>query len=68
MIRNISWEIITLEPNGNISPCDKYVGDKDSIYGSLLDTDLADLLAHSSHNQQAIKEEKAATEKMRHCE
>lgn len=65
---NCSQEIITLEPNGNISPCDKYVGDKDSIYGSLLDTDLADLLAHSSHNQQAIKEEKAATEKMRHCE
>lgn len=65
---NCSQEIITLEPNGDISPCDKYVGDKNSIYGSLLDTDLADLLAHSSHNQQAINEEKTATEKMHHCE
>lgn len=64
---NCSQEIITLEPNGDVSPCDKYVGDKNSIYGSLLHTDLADLLAHSSHNQQAINEEKAATEKMRHC-
>ncbi|WP_145932245.1 darobactin maturation radical SAM/SPASM protein DarE [Yersinia bercovieri] len=64
---NCSQEIITLEPNGDISPCDKYVGDKDSIYGSLLDTDLADLLAYSSHNQQAINEEIEATEKMRHC-
>ncbi|EOU3061712.1 TPA: darobactin maturation radical SAM/SPASM protein DarE [Yersinia enterocolitica] len=65
---NCSQEIITLEPNGDISPCDKYVGDKDSIYGSLLNTDLADLLAHSSHNQQAINEEKTATKKMQHCE
>ena len=64
---NCSQEIITLEPNGDVSPCDKYVGDKNSIYGSLLDTDLADLLAHSSHNQQAINEEKAATQKMHHC-
>lgn len=65
---NCSQEIITLEPNGDVSPCDKYVGDVGSIYGSLLDTDLADLLASSSHNQQAISEEKEATEKMRHCE
>ncbi|MBS0054992.1 darobactin maturation radical SAM/SPASM protein DarE [Yersinia sp. Marseille-Q3913] len=65
---NCSQEIITLEPNGDISPCDKYVGDKDSIYGSLLHTDLADLLAYSSHNQQAINEENEATEKMRHCQ
>ncbi|CNH02324.1 putative heme-binding protein [Yersinia aldovae] len=64
---NCSQEVITLEPNGNVSPCDKYVGDIDSIYGSLLDTDLADLLAYSSHNQHAISEEIAATEKMRHC-
>ncbi|CNK20373.1 darobactin maturation radical SAM/SPASM protein DarE [Yersinia vastinensis] len=65
---NCSQEIITLEPNGDVSPCDKYVGDKDSIYGSLLHTDLADLLAHSSHNQQAINEEKEATIKMHHCQ
>ncbi|CFR05406.1 putative heme-binding protein [Yersinia frederiksenii] len=64
---NCSQEIITLEPNGNVSPCDKYVGDKNSIYGSLLSTDLADLLAHSTHNQQAINEENEATKKMHHC-
>uniref|UniRef100_UPI001F4689A8 SPASM domain-containing protein n=1 Tax=Yersinia thracica TaxID=2890319 RepID=UPI001F4689A8 len=65
---NCSQEIITLEPNGDVSPCDKYVGDVNSIYGSLLDTDLADLLSSSLHNQQAINEEREATKKMRHCE
>ncbi|CNH84178.1 putative heme-binding protein [Yersinia massiliensis] len=65
---NCSQEIITLEPNGDVSPCDKYVGDANSIYGSLLYDDLADLLAFSSHNRQAINEEITATEKMSHCE
>ncbi|MDA5543695.1 darobactin maturation radical SAM/SPASM protein DarE [Yersinia rochesterensis] len=65
---NCSQEIITLEPNGDVSPCDKYRDDANSIYGSILNTDLADLLANSLHNQQAISEEKEATEKMRHCE
>lgn len=65
---NCSQEIITLEPNGDVSPCDKYRGDADSIYGSLLKTDLAELLTKSSHNQQAIDEEVAATIKMQHCE
>lgn len=65
---NCSQEIITLEPNGDVSPCDKYRGDAGSIYGSLLNTDLAGLLTKSSHNQQAIDEEAAATRKMQHCE
>ncbi|EKN3356855.1 TPA: darobactin maturation radical SAM/SPASM protein DarE [Yersinia enterocolitica] len=65
---NCSQEIITLEPNGDVSPCDKYRSDNNSIYGSILNTDLAELLANSSHNQQAINEEKTATEKMQHCE
>lgn len=64
---NCSQEIITLEPNGDISPCDKYRGDANSIYGSILNIELADLLANSSHNQQAVIEEIEATKKMHHC-
>lgn len=64
---NCSQEVITLEPNGDVSPCDKYVGDPGSIYGSLLSNDLADLLSNSSHNQTAVAEEDAAMEKMSKC-
>ncbi|WP_413735640.1 darobactin maturation radical SAM/SPASM protein DarE [Sodalis sp. RH21] len=64
---NCSQEVITLEPNGDVSPCDKYVGDAGGRYGSLLSTDLAQLLARSRHNRLALAEEKAAAEKMRDC-
>ncbi|MCF7513282.1 darobactin maturation radical SAM/SPASM protein DarE [Pseudoalteromonas sp. L23] len=65
---NCSQEIITVEPNGDVSPCDKYVGDIGSIYGSLLNSDLATLLEKSNHNQASVKEEIDATDRMRECE
>lgn len=64
---NCSQEVITLEPNGDVSPCDKYVGDAGSHYGSLMKTDLAELLAYSVHNQAARREEQEAFNKMRQC-
>jgi len=64
---NCSQEVITLEPNGDVTPCDKYVGDAGSYYGSLMKTDLAELLAYSAHNQTAQREERDAFKKMRQC-
>lgn len=64
---NCSQEVITIEPDGDVSPCDKYVGDTDSQYGSLMKNDLADLLANSTHNQIARREEQDAFNKMRQC-
>ncbi|AOT10980.1 darobactin maturation radical SAM/SPASM protein DarE [Pseudoalteromonas luteoviolacea] len=65
---NCSQEIITIEPNGDVSPCDKYVGDIGSIYGSLLDSDLATLLANSRHNQTSVQEEVESHSRMNECE
>lgn len=64
---NCSQEVITLEPNGDISPCDKYVGDIGSNYGSLMTSDLADLLANSTHNQISKYEEQDSFNKMHQC-
>ncbi len=64
---NCSQEVITIEPNGDLSPCDKYVGDVGSHYGSLMKNDLAELLAYSVHNQTAKREEQEAFSKMRQC-
>lgn len=64
---NCSQEVITIEPNGDLSPCDKYVGDAGSHYGSLMKNDLAELLAYSAHNQTAKREEQEAFSKMRQC-
>lgn len=64
---NCSQEVITIEPNGDLSPCDKYVGDAGSHYGSLMKDDVANLLANSIHNQTAVDEEHDAFNKMRDC-
>lgn len=64
---NCSQEVITIESNGDVSPCDKYVGDAGSLYGSLMQHDLADLLANSAHNQLAIREEQDAFNNMQQC-
>lgn len=42
-------------------------GDTGSHYGSLMKTDLAELLACSAHNQVAKREEQEAFNKMRQC-
>ncbi|MBU1619671.1 MAG: darobactin maturation radical SAM/SPASM protein DarE [Gammaproteobacteria bacterium] len=65
---NCSQEIITIEPNGDVSPCDKYVGDPGSIYGSLLNSDLAVLLKDSHHNKTAVQEELDSQTQMHECE
>lgn len=64
---NCSQEIITVEPNGDVSPCDKYVGDIGSIYGSLLDSDLATLLKNAKHNQTSVQEEIESHSRMSEC-
>lgn len=65
---NCSQEIVTIEPNGDVSPCDKYVGEVGSIYGSLIESDLATLLENSRHNKAAIKEEVESHNRMSECE
>lgn len=65
---NCSQEIVTIEPNGDVSPCDKYVGEVGSIYGSLMESDLATLLENSRHNKNSIKEEVESHNRMGECE
>jgi len=65
---NCSNEIITLEANGDVSPCDKYVGDFDSNYGSLLTSSLSSLLINSKHHAKAQNEERESFAKMEQCE
>ncbi|MDC9605042.1 darobactin maturation radical SAM/SPASM protein DarE [Xenorhabdus griffiniae] len=64
---NCSQEIITLEPNGTISACDKYVGAKGNNYGSIIDNDLGYLLKNSNTNKNHLIEEKESYEKMHQC-
>ncbi|AHF75660.1 Putative heme-binding protein [Sodalis praecaptivus] len=61
-------EVITLEPNGTVTPCDKYVGMKNNNYGSLIDNDLATLLDSAAHYRRAAREARHARQAMKHCQ
>lgn len=58
---------LTVEPDGDVSACDKYVGDKDYSFGNLLDNKLPDLLESSSSLLQIKVENKRAVESMKNC-
>jgi uncharacterized protein len=47
-------EFLTIDPNGAVSACDKYVGDSDYEFGNLLHRPLPDLLRNSSRLANAI--------------
>lgn len=44
---------LTVEPNGEVSACDKYVGDERHAFGSLADERLADILTRSGRLARA---------------
>ncbi|WP_394251403.1 radical SAM protein [Vibrio profundi] len=65
---NCSQEVVTVEPNGEITPCDKFIADEGSQYGSLLEQNIDALLSHSEYNQRLRQEERDAYKSMQDCE
>ncbi|MCD8551934.1 MAG: SPASM domain-containing protein [Shewanella xiamenensis] len=64
---NCSTEIFTLESNGVIAPCDKYVGDKDSRHGDVTKVGLGQLLDKSDYHQVGLQEAESAQTRMKQC-
>lgn len=40
-------QFLTIDPNGDVSACDKYINDADLKFGSLASNSLAEIIAHS---------------------
>lgn len=59
--------IITVEANGDIAPCDKYVGGPDSRMGNVLNAPLYEIIRDSSFVAEAKRESARAAEAMREC-
>jgi len=57
---------LTIEPSGDVSACDKYLGDEAYQFGNILDMDLADLSnSHQLHG--ARNSTGAAVDALRNC-
>lgn len=46
---NCMGKYLTIEPNGDVLACDKYLGDPALLFGNLLTENLSQLLVHSSN-------------------
>ncbi|MCW8348986.1 SPASM domain-containing protein [Vibrio sp. ZSDZ65] len=66
--QNCAREIITVEPNGDITACDKYLGTPGSVYGSILKHDLATLYEQSEFHNDMIVEEQHSLRALKSCE
>jgi len=50
---NCMGKYLTIEPNGEVSACDKYIGDKDYVFGSLASNTLNEILTQSNNLRAA---------------
>lgn len=62
-----SKEIFTLEADGVIAPCDKYVKDEGSRLGNISDTNLNSLLNQSNYHQAGLEEASESKTRMKKC-
>jgi uncharacterized protein len=64
---NCMGRYVTLEANGDLAPCDKYVGDPGSVIGNIIKSPVSRLLATSKYLETARQETREGTQKMESC-
>jgi len=65
---NCMGRYVTLESNGDLAPCDKYVGDPGSVMGNIMKSPVSQLLATSKYLEAARQETHEGTRKMEACQ
>lgn len=65
---NCMGQYLTIEPDGRVSACDKYVGDSDFSFGSLRDANLSTLLDNSKNLSKAISHVDSLKAAVSECE
>jgi uncharacterized protein len=64
---NCMGKYLTIEPNGDVLACDKYLGDPALLFGNLLTENLSQLLVHSSNLTQARRAVSLSKAGMQEC-
>ncbi|AWF80203.1 radical SAM protein [Microbulbifer sp. A4B17] len=59
--------IVTIEPEGTVNPCDKYIGGKDVSYGSIFESSLSSLINRSSFVDIENKNYRNSIKNMHKC-
>lgn len=64
---NCMGQFLTVDPNGDVSACDKYIGDESLMFGNLSEKTLPELLSHSLNLSLAKKDAKDGIRLMKDC-
>jgi len=64
---NCMGQFLTVDPNGTISACDKYIGDGQFEFGNVLYSDLNTVLAGSENLARAQKQAQLEVTEMSDC-
>lgn len=65
---NCMGQYLTIEPDGNISACDKYVGDKNYIFGNIINKEINEMISSSQHLTKAQNIIRSQKKQMYACE
>ena len=65
---NCMGQYLTVEPNGDVAACEKYVGDNAFVYGSLNENPLGRMLCESVPLLAAKRDVAAKKRRMSECE
>lgn len=65
---NCMGQYLTVEPNGDVGACEKYVGDQTFVYGSLVESPLGRMLCESGPLLAAKRDVAAKKRRMSECE
>jgi uncharacterized protein len=59
--------ILTVEPTGDVSACDRYVEDRDYVFGNVLHAPLPRIVAESSRLTSVIQQNNVVVDRLRTC-
>jgi uncharacterized protein len=65
---NCHLQYLTIEPNGDVSACDKYIGNKDYQYGNLMVDSLKEILINSKNAKLITQKYEQENKKFINCE
>jgi len=65
---NCMGQFLTIEPSGDVSACDKFVGSRDYLFGNLTTELLSDIAGRSARAEQARRIGTQLAAPMRRCE
>ena len=65
---NCMVSTLTIEANGDMAPCDKFIDDEGSIFGNVMRQSIADVMRQTAYIKNANRERASSLSRMKTCD